>query len=93
MMHKKLGYYIPGRKGAKSKTLTLNPGCGKAVSLGKYDIKSPLPNIKLSCHPELGDEMSVAHEKLQLPGESTYELLYKFHNYSSRACEIKIQFI
>lgn len=91
MLRKKLSYYITRRKGAKSKTLTLRPGRGRAVGLGYYETKTPVPNLKVTYHPNLGDEMAVAHEKFQLPGGSKYELLYQFHNYSSKTCKITIQ--
>ena len=92
MFRKTVSYYISSRKSAKSKTLTLGPGRGKAVGLGFYEVMSHAPPVRVSCKPDLGDELATVHEKFQVPGESKYELLYQFHNYSSKTCKITIQF-
>lgn len=82
MSHAKLGL------NPRMKNMILEPGSGKAVEFGLYDNLAPEPNIQVSFIPNLGDEVCMSYEKLDLPGESRYVLLYQFQNFSSEACRI-----
>lgn len=84
-------FYEPATTPLSEKTVTIAPGSGKAVGLGIYQATSPSPDIYVTFQPDLQDDMGVSHERLDIPGESKYLLLYQFHNFSHTPCRVTMQ--
>lgn len=72
------------------KTITIQPGSGKAVGLGVYKSTTPDPQFKVTYDPDLGDGIGLSTERLDIPGQSKYMLLYQFQNFSQKACQITL---
>lgn len=73
------------------KTITVEPGAGRAVGLGVYKASEPEPDFDLVFSPDMEDEIGIAPERLNIHGESKYMVLYMFHNYGDVPCTITIR--
>ena len=77
-------------KPKRVKTVTIQPGGNKSVSFGKYTSSTIQPNIRISCKPSVGSGMGVVKERLDVPGENNYIILYQFQNFSEKTCRVTI---
>jgi hypothetical protein len=84
-------YYHRSNQSVTEKTVTIAPGEGKAVGLGMYQTSLQGPDVKLSYQPDLSDDIGVSHERLDVPGQSQYILLYQFQNFSQKQCRITMR--
>lgn len=82
------GFYEPSTEPVSEKTVTIAPGSGKAVGLGVYLATAPSPEVQVTYTPDLHDDIGVSHERLDIPGQSKYILLYQFHNFSQKPCQV-----
>ncbi len=72
------------------KFIVVKPGNGKAVGLGIYSSDSN-PEYDVTYQPDVHDDIAVTHERLDVPGQARFILLYQFHNFSERACKITLR--
>jgi len=84
-------FYEPTKSGVTKKTVTIQAGSGKAVGLGEYEVSAESPEVQVSFQPDVHDDIGVSYEKLAMPGQGKYLLLYQFHNFSQKTCRITIQ--
>ena len=81
-------FYGQPTKQVSEKTVIVAPGSGKAVGLGVYQATAPSPEVQVTYQPDLHDDIGVSHERLEIPGQSKYVLLYQFHNFSQKSCQV-----
>lgn len=84
-------YYEPTDAQISEKTVTIQAGSGKAVGLGIYKARRKGPEVALSYHPDIRADIGVSYERLDIPGESKYILLYQFQNFSQKQCRITMR--
>lgn len=72
----------------QEKTVVIRPGDGKAVGLGIYSTAAPNPQFDVTFTPDIQEDIGVTHEKLDIPGQSRYMLLYQFQNFSQKTCKV-----
>lgn len=72
------------------KVITVEPGNGRVVGLGVYHSTDPEPDFSLVFNPDMQEEMGVSFEHLDIPGEQKYMLMYQFHNFGNKPCEITL---
>lgn len=77
----------------QEKTITLEPGEGRSIGLGVYDNDYPVPSYEITMVPDLGldEDIALAQDCLDIPGESRYMLLYQFHNFGTKTCKITMR--
>ena len=77
----------------QEKTITLEPGMGRSIGLGVYDNNQPEPHYEIIMMPNLGldEDIALAHDRLDIPGEQRYMLLYQFHNFGTKTCKITMR--
>lgn len=73
------------------KTVTVEPGSGRAVGLGVYLAAETEPDFDIAFSPDMEDEIGIAPERLDIHGEAKYMVLYMFHNYGDVPCTITIR--
>lgn len=78
-------------KAVTRKTVTVEPGAGRAVGLGVYASSEPEPDFDLVFSPDMEDEIGISPERLNIHGEAKYMVLYMFHNYGDVPCTITIR--
>jgi len=81
-------YYTNPDSGAVEKTVTIKPGSGRAVGLGVFKATSGGPEVQVTYKPDLREDIGISHERLEIPGQSKYILLYQFQNFSQKSCRI-----
>jgi hypothetical protein len=84
-------FYEPAQSGVMKKTVTIKAGSGKAVGLGEYEVSVESPEVQVSFQPDVHDDIGVSYEKLDIPGQGKYLLLYQFHNFSQMTCRITMR--
>lgn len=85
-------YLIAGGRKVNHKTVVIKAGSAKAVSLGVYEKTVGDPTFDVSFVPDLHEDIGVSHEKLAIPGQDRYMLLYQFQNFSEQSCSVTLQY-
>jgi hypothetical protein len=75
---------IPVRK------LVVSPGSIKSIGVGVFHASVKAPSFLLKFSPDLGDQVTSALDRLDIPGSGKYMLLYQFQNFGSKSCEVTI---
>lgn len=84
-------YLAGGNKTVDHATITIKAGSAKAVSMGVFGDDRDDPVYDVSFAPDLHDDIGVSHEKLSIPGQERYMLLYQFQNFSDEPCTVTLQ--
>jgi hypothetical protein len=71
-------------------TVTLPPGGMKSLGLGVYNNQDPEPHFGYTCSAGMEDFIGASLDRLNLPGQPKYMLLYQFHNYGPKECRIDV---
>jgi len=74
-----------------SGTVTLTPGGMKSIGLGVYNNQDPEPRFDYTCSAGMEDFVGASLDRLNLPGQAKYMLLYQFHNYGPKECRIEVE--
>lgn len=72
-------------------TFKLGPNKARSITIGTFDMKKPEPDYEIVFDPDADEEIGIAHERLNNPEDSTFILLYMFHNYGYKTREITIR--
>jgi hypothetical protein len=70
--------------------LVVSPGSIKSIGVGVFHASVKAPDFLLSFSPDLGEQVSSALDRLDIPGSGKYMLLYQFQNFGSKSCEVTI---
>jgi hypothetical protein len=73
------------------RTVIVEPGSSRVVGLGVYDDSVADPRVEISFVPDLREQVGVSRERIDLPGDSRYVLLYQIHNFSHEPCSITLR--
>lgn len=72
-------------------TVVIRAGDAKAVSLGVFNEAAEEPLYDVTFSPDLHDDIGVSHEKLSIPGQDRYLLLFQFQNFADEPCAVTVQ--
>lgn len=75
---------VPVRK------LVVSPGSIKSMGVGVFHTSVKAPDFLLKFSPDMGDQVTSALDRLDIPGSGKYMLLYQFQNFGNKACEVTI---
>jgi hypothetical protein len=70
--------------------LVVSPGSIKSIGVGVFHASVKAPNFLLRFSPDLGDQVTSALDRLDIPGSGKYMLLYQFQNFGTKSCEVSI---
>jgi hypothetical protein len=73
------------------RSVSVAPGAGRSVGMGIYHTSDPLPIYEIILEPDIGESMGVSQEQLTMPSKAEYMLLYHFHNFGDRPCEVTLR--
>lgn len=73
------------------KIISIDPGTSRVVGLGAYPNTEREPDFDFVFSPDMEDEIGISLERLDLPDETQYLVLYMFHNYGDVPCTIAIR--
>ena len=76
--------------GAPIRKLVVSPGNIKSIGVGVFHASVKAPNFTLQFSPDLGDQVTSSLDRLDIPGNSKYMLLYQFQNFGNKSCEVTI---
>lgn len=80
----------PGRSFV-SDSIVLKPGETKRLPLGAYNTAEQSPQFDQTIEPNIGEQLGLSHEKMEIPGSSRYILFYELHNFSNMACTVTVR--
>jgi hypothetical protein len=75
---------------AAVRKLVVSPGSIKSIGVGVFHASAKAPSFLLQFSPDLGDQVTSALDRLDIPGANKYMLLYQFQNFGNKACEVTI---
>lgn len=78
-------------KQVTTKTVVLDPGLGRTVSLGIYPNAALEPDFTISLDPDKENQLGIALAHVDLPDGEQYMLLYQFHNFGDSSCSVTLQ--
>ena len=70
--------------------LVVSPGSIKSIGVGVFHASVKAPSFLLAFSPDLGDQVTSALDRLEIPGSGKYMLLYQFQNFGNKPCEVTI---
>lgn len=73
------------------KIITVDPGTSRVIGLGAYPVDELEPDFDFAYSPDMEDEIGISLERLDLPDQSQYLVLYMFHNYGDVPCTVAIR--
>jgi hypothetical protein len=76
--------------GVPVRKLVVSPGSIKSIGVGVFHASIKAPNFLLQFSPDLGDQVTSALDRLDIPGSGKYMLLYQFQNFGNKSCEVTI---
>lgn len=71
--------------------IEVNPGNPHFVAMGVYPDSEVEPNFGLDFDPNMKDKMDCAPLRFDIPGESSYLMIYQLHNYGDKPCTVSIK--
>jgi hypothetical protein len=71
--------------------VTVKPKDSTRLGLGIYPSTEPDPVFDVAFDPDMGDAVGASLERLDIPGEPKYMLLYHFNNYGDQPCRISVK--
>ena len=89
-MSNKLAHPKRGRSFV-SDSIVLKPGETKRLPLGAYSATEQDPQFDQTVQPNIGEQLGLSHEKMEIPGSSRYILSYEFHNSSNMMCTVTVR--
>lgn len=75
---------------APVRKLVVSPGSIKSIGVGVFHTSVKAPNFLLEFKPDLGDQVTSALDRLDIPNSGKYMLLYQFQNFGKKSCEVTI---
>ena len=84
-------FYAKDNEQFKQKDVLVDPGSGRAISLGQYDSGKAEPDFSFSFKPDMEDEMGIASTRLDIPEEKRYVVMLQLHNFGSKPCTVTIK--
>ena len=70
--------------------LVVSPGSIKSIGVGVFHASVKAPDFLIKFSPDMGDQVTSALDRLDIPGSNKYMLLYQFQNFGNKACEVTI---
>ena len=62
----------------------------KSLGLGVYNSQEPEPKFDFTCAAGLDEHITASLERLVMPGQPKYMLMYQFHNFGDKECQIEV---
>lgn len=72
------------------RSITVPPKGSKALGAGVYAAGEVMPEFAVTLEPNIGEQMGVSLERLDIPGKGKYMPLYQFHNFGDKPCRVTI---
>lgn len=69
-------------------TVPIEPGRTKQLAVGSYASSEQTPEFALRMEPDIGSELGISLERLDIPGTSRYVLFYHLCNFSEKLCTV-----
>ncbi|HEX3569066.1 MAG TPA: hypothetical protein VHT70_05350 [Candidatus Saccharimonadales bacterium] len=79
----------PGKRFV-SDNVTVNPQATMRIGLGLYGVTQPSPEFDLTVEPDIQDALAATLERMDIPGESKYMLIYHLSNYGDKPCRVTV---
>ena len=77
-----------GAKEFSRSTVPVEPGRTKQLAVGSYAVSEREPEFALRVEPDIGSQLGVSLERLDIPGTSRYVLFYHLCNFSEKLCMV-----
>jgi hypothetical protein len=74
-----------------SRSVSVAPGSIKSVALGIFGASAATPTFSTTFSPAaIGEKVKASLERLDMPGDTKYMLMYQFHNLGPKECVVTV---